>query len=83
MMMHTELAECSQSKFMNLKPLAEMNLLLVLSKILSLMMVPCTQECHLFTPGDTNVHELAGKTGLPCMRVCNGHQKLCYTHALL
>ena len=62
-------------------PLMEINLLLVLSKIMSLMVVPCTQEYHLLTSEDINEHESTGENGAVIDESVKWRPKLYYKYA--
>ena len=59
----------------------DMNLLLVLSNIMSLKVVPCTQENHLLTSEGTNEHESTGENGVVIDESVKWRQKLCYKYA--
>ena len=61
----------------------EINLLLDLLKLMSLMVIPCSQECHLLTSEVTNMHELADENVVDIFEcVCELVQGLCSKHAL-
>ena len=55
----------------------EIILLLDLSKIMPLMVVPCSQECHLLTSEGTNMYEIADENGAAMFGcVCEQDQKI-------
>ena len=59
----------------------DINLLLMLSKIMSLMVVPCTQEHHLLTSKVTNQQESRCENGAAIDESVKWRPKLCNKYA--